>query len=27
MTATESSLFDGVGSASRFHVERGVHLA
>lgn len=27
MTATESRLFDGVGSASRFHVERGVHLA
>jgi DNA replication and repair protein RecF len=28
MTATEASLFDGIGEASRFHVERGsVHFA
>ena len=26
MTATESGLFDGIGEATRFHVERGVHV-
>jgi DNA replication and repair protein RecF len=27
LTATEAGLFDGIGSASRFHVDKGVHPA